>query len=166
MTFANIPPGATVFIDANIFAYHFQPHPGLGVACGDLLERIERAEISGITSNHVLTELAHRLMTLETCEKYGWPYAGIAQRLKRHPVEVRNLTRFRQAIEEIPRFGIQILSIPPQLVAAGAAVSQETGLLSNDALLVALMRHHGLTLLASHDADFDRVPGLTRFTST
>ena len=32
-----------------------------------------------------------------------------------------------------------------------------------DALAVAVMRGHGLTLLASHDADFDRVPGITRY---
>jgi predicted nucleic acid-binding protein len=28
---------------------------------------------------------------------------------------------------------------------------------------VALMQHQGLTRLASHDADFDRVPGITRY---
>ena len=37
------------------------------------------------------------------------------------------------------------------------------GLLSNDALIVAVMQANGLTRLASHDADFDRVPGLTRY---
>jgi len=30
-------------------------------------------------------------------------------------------------------------------------------------LVVAVMRDHGLTHLASHDADFDRVPGITRY---
>jgi len=25
------------------------------------------------------------------------------------------------------------------------------------------MHHHNLSLLASHDADFDRVPGISRF---
>jgi predicted nucleic acid-binding protein len=32
-----------------------------------------------------------------------------------------------------------------------------------DALIVAVMQRHGLVVLASHDADFDRVPGLTRY---
>ena len=32
---------------------------------------------------------------------------------------------------------------------------------TDDALLVAVMRANGLTHLASHDANFDRVPGLT-----
>ena len=36
-------------------------------------------------------------------------------------------------------------------------------LLINDALIVALMQHHSLTKLASHDADFDRVTGVTRY---
>jgi predicted nucleic acid-binding protein len=35
--------------------------------------------------------------------------------------------------------------------------------LSGDALVVAVMRENGLAHLASHDADFDGVPGLTRY---
>jgi predicted nucleic acid-binding protein len=35
--------------------------------------------------------------------------------------------------------------------------------LTNDAMVVAVMRANGLTNLANHDADFDRVPGLTRY---
>ena len=37
------------------------------------------------------------------------------------------------------------------------------GLLTNDALIVAIMQDHGLTQLASNDADFDHVSGITRF---
>ena len=54
------------------------------------------------------------------------------------------------------------LSGPPQ-VSAAAVVSRPTGLLGGDALVVAVMRQHGLTHPASHDADFDRVPALTRY---
>lgn len=32
-----------------------------------------------------------------------------------------------------------------------------------DALIVAVMQHHCLTNLASNDADFDRVSGITRY---
>lgn len=163
MTFADLPAGAAVFVDANTLVYHFQPHPVFGPACTDLVERIEKQELSGFTSTHVLGELAHRLMSLEACAAFGWPFAGIAQRLRQHPARVQGLTRFRQAVQEVPRYGIQVLAIPPTLVDPGAAVSQQTGLLTNGALLVAVMRTNGLTNLASNDADFDRVPGLTRF---
>ena len=61
------------------------------------------------------------------------------------------------------QLGIQVLMIPPHLIAAAASLSQQTGLLSNDALIVAAMHANGLTRLASNDADFDRVPGLTRY---
>jgi predicted nucleic acid-binding protein len=55
------------------------------------------------------------------------------------------------------------LTIPPDLVAIAAANSQQYGLLSNDALLVAVMQANRLTKLASADTDFDRVPGLMRY---
>jgi predicted nucleic acid-binding protein len=61
---------------------------------------------------------------------------------------------------------IQILTIPPTLLDPAAAISQQTGLLSNDALIVAVMQANALTKLASEDSDFDRVPGLTRYAPT
>ena len=102
-------------------------------------------------------------MTLEACTLYSWPFSGIAQRLRQHPVQVQGLIRFRQAIQEVPRYGIQVLTIPSTLIDAAATVSQQTGLLSNDALIVAVMQANGLTHLASNDADFDRVPSITRY---
>lgn len=59
--------------------------------------------------------------------------------------------------------GVQIVSTTVGMVSAAAAISQQTGLLSNDALIVAVMQHLGLSHLASHDADFDRVAGIVRY---
>jgi predicted nucleic acid-binding protein len=78
-------------------------------------------------------------------------------------MEIQRLLRFRQAVQQIPLFGIQILPITASLVEAATAVSQGIGLLSGDALIVAVMQDQGLTHLASNDADFDRVPGVTRY---
>src|SRR4051812_12905540 len=99
MTFADLSAAAAVFLDANTIVYHFSQHARYGAACTDLLERIARQQLVGYTSSHVLSEAAHRLMTLEAIDRYGWPYAGIAQRLRRHPADVQALTRFRQAID-------------------------------------------------------------------
>lgn len=73
------------------------------------------------------------------------------------------LTRFRRAVDEIPAFDIQVAPITMRLVSAAAAISQQHGLLSGDALVIAVMHEHGLVNLASHDSDFDRVPGLLRY---
>ena len=110
-----------------------------------------------------LEEVRKKFPTWGWARVHGWPMAGIAQKLRKHPLVVKNLSCFRQAIQEVPQFGIHILTIPPDLVDAAAAIGQQTGLLSNDALIVALMQRYGLTKLASHDPDFDRVPGITRF---
>ncbi len=77
--------------------------------------------------------------------------------------QVQLLTQFRRAIAELPHYRIQVLTIPSALLEAAALVSRQTGLLHNDALIVALMQVNGLTNLASNDRDFDRVPGITLY---
>jgi predicted nucleic acid-binding protein len=163
VTFADLQKGDLVFLDANTLVYHFQPHSTLGQVCTDLLERIEHQELVGSTSTYILTEVAHRLMVLEACTLNGWSLAGTTGRLQKYPDKVRPLTRFRQALQEIPRYRIQVLTIPASLIDSAAHISQQTGLLSNDALTVSVMQGNGLTNLASHDSDFDRVPGITRY---
>ena len=70
MTFADLARRASLFVDANIFVFHFQPHGLFGSSCTDLLKRVELQEFSGYTSTQVLGEVAHRLMTLEsTCRR-------------------------------------------------------------------------------------------------
>jgi predicted nucleic acid-binding protein len=163
MIYSDLPAGATVFVDAGPFIHHFEPNALFGPASTDMLERIENQEISAVTTTHILSEVAHRLMTLEAMQTFGWKSAGIALKLRNHPNEVRMLTRFRQALQEIALFGIRILTVDAAWLDAATAVSQQTGLLHNDALVVAAMDAHGLTQLASADPDFDRVPGLTRY---
>jgi predicted nucleic acid-binding protein len=163
MTFDDIPNGAAVMLDANIFVYAFSKHPQLADACRKLMDRTDRGEILGHTSIHVLSETAHRLMTLEACAVFGWPISGIAQRLRRHPQELQQLSAYRAAIEQILNAQFRILAPKPYDVLAAADVSRQHGLLSNDALIVAIMRANGLTSLASHDADFHRIPGFNQY---
>jgi len=105
-------------------------------------------------------------MTIQASVVFGWPFAGIGNRLRAHPGHVQKLTAFRQAVDRIVQSNLQVLAIAPALVAAAAALSQQFGLLSNDALIVAIMDANGLTKLASSDRDFDRVPALTRYEPT
>lgn len=163
MNFADLQSGAAVFLDANVLVYHLTGQPGLGDSCTALLKRIEQQDISGFTSTHILTEVAHRLMLIEASTAFGWPLAGTLKRLQQHPNQIQQLVQFRLALEDILRTSIQILAIAPALVLSAATVSQQTGLLSNDALQIAVMQANGLTNLASHDADFDRVRGITRY---
>jgi predicted nucleic acid-binding protein len=163
MTFGDLVAGDSIFVDANTFVYQFSADPVLGPPCNQLLQRIENQDLLGFTSVHLLAEVAHKMMTIEANRVFGWPLAGMANRLRRHPTEVQQLTTFRLCIDHVARSRIQVLTLPLSVLVDATAIGQQTGLLINDALIVALMQHQGLTRLASHDSDFDRVPGLARY---
>jgi hypothetical protein len=57
MNFADLSGGDTVFLEANRFVYHFIGDPTYGAACTTLAERLERRELHGWTSPHILAEV-------------------------------------------------------------------------------------------------------------
>src|SRR5262249_155448 len=158
MTFATIPSGTAIFLDANTLIYHFANDVHYGAACTQLIKRVELGDLQGFTSAHVLADVAHRLMTLEAIAVKGWPVAGIATRLRKHHIEIPQLSVHRQAIASIPRLSIQVVAITYSLVEQATQLSQQHELMTGDALILAVMQATGLTHLASNDADFDRVP--------
>lgn len=163
MIFADLATGDSVFVDANTLIYHFSPHPTFGAACGQLVRRVESQDLLGFTSTHALGEVAHQLMVVEALTLPGWPAGKVKKRLRQQPGALQNLTRFRTAVEAVLQSRIKVLTIDPPLLGTAATISQQSGLLTNDALIVAVMRANSLTRIASHDSDFDRVPGLTRY---
>jgi predicted nucleic acid-binding protein len=107
--------------------------------------------------------MTHRLMTIEACSTFGWPYKGIAQRLASHPTEIAKLSKFRRALDDAVAFGLHVLPVLPLHVSQAADLTVLHGLLYNDALIVALMQDRGIQNLASADTDFDRVPTIARY---
>jgi len=59
---ANLPAGAHLFLDANIFIYAFLGH---SIQCRNLLGRCASEQVFGITSFEVVNEVTHRLMVAE-----------------------------------------------------------------------------------------------------
>ncbi len=164
MIFAQIPANKAVFIDANIFIYFFTPDPVFGPECKMLMDRLSMyQDFFAFTSTHVLSEVSHQMMILEASQLFGWPLTGITGRLQKHQSEIQKLSRFRQAIDEIPRLGIEVLPIERHILPLAASLAQLNGLLTNDAITAAVMQDQSITHIASHDTDFDRVPGLMRY---
>src|SRR5262249_53446814 len=97
--FTALGEGDAIFLDANTLIYSVTADPVHGQACKLLLDRIEQQELQGYTGAHVLAEMGHRLMTVEACQMFNWPAQGVANRLRRHPVEVQQLVRYRQALD-------------------------------------------------------------------
>src|SRR4051794_40070390 len=107
MKLADVPAGATVFVDAKILIFALTTHAAYGAACDELLDRVENQEITAVTSTHILGEVVHRMMTIEAANRFSWRIQGIANRLRRHPAEVQQLLR--------PRQGPWTKSMPPAL---------------------------------------------------
>ena len=163
MTFADLAANDHIFLDANTLVYHFASHQVFGPAANQLITRIENQQLQGYTSTHELTEAAHRLMMIEAATLPGWKPTKVKLRLLQNPSALQTLTLFRSAVETVLQSRLQTLVIVPSLIASAAVISQQAGLLSNDALIVAVMQAHALTNIASSDADLDRVPGITRY---
>jgi len=163
MTFDDLLAGTALFLDANTLVFAAAANPTYGPACKRLLERIENQELQGFTSAHILSEMAHRVMTIEAALTLGRPMTGIANWLRRHPAEIQRLGRHQQAIDDLSAIPITILPVSGAQVSRAADLSRQHGLLTNDAILVVVMQENHLTSLASDDADFDRVAGITRY---
>jgi predicted nucleic acid-binding protein len=163
MTFADLPAGAHVFTDANSLIYHFSPHPALGPACSQFVVAVENQTLSGYTSTHVIGEVAHALMVVEAVSLPGWSLSNVPKRLKKQGPIIQQLTLFEAAVATLLQSRFQVLTISANLLQKSTSISRQYGLLTNDALIVAIMQEHGLTALASHDDDFDRVPWITRY---
>jgi len=163
MTFDDLTNGSSVVLDANVLVYHFSPDPNLGPPCAKLIDRIKSGELAAVVSTDVLADMAHRLMLVEAMEQYGYPAQGLVRRLKRQSEQIKSLFRFRAALAEIDQIGIRVVPVTHDLLNAAADVSLQTGLLMGDSTLVALLHDEGIQNLASHDGDFDGVPGITRY---
>ena len=99
MTFADLAGGERLFLDANPLVYHFGSHPDWGAASTQLIERIENRELAAYTSTHVLSEVAHHLMTLEAAALFSWT-SRVVQHLKQQPANLQQLVAFRQAVDK------------------------------------------------------------------
>jgi predicted nucleic acid-binding protein len=151
MTFAEIEQGSAVFIDANVFVYHFT---GISSDCTALLARCEARELRGSTSALVLAEVSHRLMMVEAVERRLVSPGNVARKLARRPEVVRQLTIYESSVQAIPSMAIEIAAVTEATLFQGVRHQRRYGMLTNDSLIVATMLHNGLRVLATADRRF------------
>lgn len=120
-----------------------------------------RRALSGITSVIALAEVAHRLMILEAIQTYGLRPNVAVRTLKENPSSVRQLSNYRVATEMVPTFNVAIEAITSTHLHTAQGLSVTVGLLTNDSLTASTMQSLSISDLASNDADFSIVPGIT-----
>ncbi len=149
--------GRRVFIDANIFIYHFT---SLSQECSSFLERCERGELWGVTAVHILLEVLHRLMMIEAVTKGLVTSGNVAKKLRKRPNVVKQLADYQTQTEAILEMGIEVADLTSDALRISHPYRRRDGLLVNDSLTTAVMEAEGILDLATADPDFTRVEGL------
>jgi predicted nucleic acid-binding protein len=168
-----VPAGAAVFVDANIFIYHFL---GASPECAAFLERCAVGDVKAVTGTHIVAEVLHRLMIAEARAKGagrlkgrgaqagvgGDANKGSAVRfLESHPDEVSRLTDHHAAAAVIEQIVGTILPLTMDIVRASQWARSRDGLLVNDSLTAAMIKAENLVHLASNDGAFLRIDGIS-----
>lgn len=154
-----LPDGTAVFIDANIFVLASSAG-SLGLQCQELLNRVRQGLVQGFTASFVVAEVTHRVMVNEARQQLQRSARETVEYLQQNPAFVRSLTRHLTVASDIGKAGVDILPLTVKDLHASKVYRRDYGLLTNDSLIVAVMRNHKLRHLASHDGGFDQVPGL------
>lgn len=157
----DLPDHHRCFVDANIFYYHFVETTLVSEPCTGFLERVASGRIEAYTSLHVLAEVIHKVMGAEAEQTFGRARAGLVNWLQRNPRRIAELSRFQQAAAHLPAMRLHILPTDTSDLVEASVLSARFGLLTNDALILAIMRKHSLSNLVTNDDDFDSVSGLT-----
>jgi predicted nucleic acid-binding protein len=148
MSLDTIPSGVTVLIDANIPIYAYA---GQSPECGRLLERCTRGEVRGVLPAHVLAEVSHKLMSLEARAKSGVERPHSHRALLEKPSEVMKLEGYAQAVRGLLASGLVIEPLRGEDFPPALEFQSRWGLLTNDALLLAVGSRLSLNILASAD---------------
>ena len=157
MFLSEIPEDSKVFIDSNIFIYHFTKFEKFANPCLEFFQRIEAGRLKGYTSTLVLAEVLHRLMIIEGSNKLGLQTKKVLEYLKANPEKITILSDHLASPDLIEGMGIDILAVNFRDIELSNSLKKEYRLFTNDAINLAVMKNNGFTLLASNDPDFERV---------
>ncbi len=161
MVFTEIPDNTKVFVDANIFIYHFSNFEKFAESCLRFFQKIEDRKIIGYTSTLVVAEILHRLMIMEATMKFEIPPNKIVKLLKSNPDKISILTEHLDAISWVENLGVTILPLTPSDIRISSDLKFKYKLLTNDSVNLSTMLNNGITVISTNDSDFERIDFIT-----
>ncbi len=157
MNLSEIRAGEWVVIDTNILVYANQQKSAEAV---QLLRRCAAREVLGIVPMPMVAELVHTLMLIEAREN-GWiEKSNPARALAEHPELIRRLSRYETQVREFLGIGLRIEPATTVDISEAMSIQREFGLLTNDALLLAVARRLNCSAIATADKAFESIRGV------
>jgi len=158
MFLSDLETGTSIFVDANIFIYHFSKRSKFNPASTNFLEHIEKRDIIGVTSTSVVQEATHRMMIMEAAAiLVDIKVKDYVKYLKAQPDIVKKLVNHQIIPEKIASFNLEIISADVNTIVRSQQMKKRYGFLSNHALSLQIMEDLKINNLASNDSDFERV---------
>lgn len=161
MKLSELTAAEPVFIDANIFLYHFT---GASRECKEFLQRCEAQELSGITGVTIMAEVCHRLMLAEAIKRGFISSSKPAMQLQKKPEIIKRLSEYPAQMTNIMGWGITILPAPENILAESQVFRTQFGLLTNDSCIPVYMKAAGASKIATNDRAFRSIPSLHVYT--
>lgn len=160
MTLNELQKDEIVVIEANILIYALG---GKSNQCERLIRRCADGEIHGVLSSTVLSEVMHRLMLAEAREN-GWISGpNPTKQLSGKPESIKTLWRYEDAIKNLLATGIHLEPIGKEDFITAMRIEREHGLLTNDALLLAVAERLRIQAIATADKRLIRVRGIIAY---
>lgn len=157
MNLTKLPAGEFVMLDANIFIYALQQQSR---QCIQLLRRCAEEQVIGYVADNILAEVMHTLMIAEARD-YNWiTSANPARQLSEQPKRAMGLLRYEGFLRDLLSMGLRLESLQREDFISALAVQRRSGLLTNDALMVAMAMRLRIQSIASADQAFKRVKGI------
>ena len=155
MKLSELKRGETVFIDSNIFLYHFT---GVSKECKEFLKRCEMQDLLGITGVTILAEVCHRLMIAEAIERKLIRPQRPASQLQEKPEIIKSLSEYSAQLLNLMDWNIKVISSPEDMVLKSQVFRSQFGLLTHDSFIPVYMRFANTNKLATHDKALSRIP--------
>ncbi len=142
-------------IDTNVLIY---AEEGVSNQARRLIHRCARGELTGVLPQTVWQELTHKLMLAEAMMKGLVPSGNPAARLSAKPEVIKELSLYREKIRALAELGLGFESCTlKDLTTAAFGLQEKYGLLTNDAVVLAVAVRLKADALVSADKAFHKV---------
>lgn len=159
----SLPKGTNVFVDTNIFFFHYC---GRSVTCTAFMKRIAAGEIVAYVNTEILSDLLHKLMLQEAYQK-GCIRESRATLLRQWLARDRNncksLVDYQTHFENTLAMGLRVLRIARKHLINSKLERANHGLMTNDSIHLHNMRNHSVLIndIVTHDGDFHHISDVT-----
>jgi len=154
--------GDKIYVDSSIFLLVALADPKYGRPSLEFLQRASHGEFELVTSSLTVDEVSFVALKAKLEEKLGVSSSQVLY-LKKHPDVVKSLaSEVTRVTENVLRLS-EIIDVNSADVQQISSLMKTFGLLPRDAIHLAVLHRLGLTDIASGDADFDRLPDVTRY---